>query len=141
MEIKAKVKITGGKWGVNGIPLEHYTAGEKGVMQSLVVNLIQIGKHVNDDAFRKETQPKSWESLEDITPTVSRLDLKKMNYKFPDWVLNKEGRPIYHEFDDVYPDITKIRFVKVVDTINGAFQKSKNTFNGKINEINQLKLK
>ena len=125
MEIKAKVKIVNGKWNVNGIPLEHYTAGEKGVMQSLVVNLIQIGKHVNDDAFRKELEPKSWESLDDITSTVSRLDLKKMNYKFPDWVLNREGRPIYHAFDDVYPDIAKITFVRAVDKINGAFQGSK----------------
>ena len=129
MGIKAKIKIIGGKWSVNGIPLEHYTAGEKGVMQSLVINLIQIGKHVNDDAFKKELEPKEWEDLSDITSTVSRPGLKKMNYKFPDWVLNKTERPTYHHFEEVYPDISKITFVRAVDKINGAFQKGKNILN------------
>lgn len=124
MEIKAKVKIVEGKWGVNGIPLEQYTAGEKGVMQSLVINLIQLGKRVNDAAFRKELEPKPWEDLEIITSTVSRQNLKVMNYKFPDWVLKKEGRPSYHPFEDVYPDISKLSFVRVTEKINGAFARS-----------------
>ena len=125
MEIKAKVKIVGGKWSVNGIPLEQYTAGEKGIMQSLVINLIQIGKHVNPNVFQEQPEPKVWgelEELEGIKPTITRLNLKGLNYKFPDWVLNKTEKPNYHPYEDVYPDISKLIFVKAVDKINGEFQ-------------------
>jgi hypothetical protein len=129
MAIEAKVKIVGGKWTVNGIPLSDYNEGEKWMMHSLVEKLIETKKPVTPELFFIPFEPPIWEDLDAIKPTVSRFNLKKMNYKFPDWVLNKGERPIYHQFEDVYPDISKITFVRAVDKINGAFQKGKTILN------------